>query len=130
MLKKLTESACFDAGDLTHLRELLHPSKDGVNTMFSLAHAYLEPGGKARKPIFFWKARVSWNWTANCFKWKKTTPFLSQPMRCNRFVILDLPGFLSYASLVRLGQRRRKRSSNEIGKLAQLIDLQLIEMNG
>ncbi|MCU0348515.1 MAG: cupin domain-containing protein [Saprospiraceae bacterium] len=35
------------AGDLTHLREILHPANDAVNTMFSLAHAFLESGEKS-----------------------------------------------------------------------------------
>lgn len=44
MLKKITDSTCFLAGDLTRLRELLHPANDVVQTSFSLAHAYLEVG--------------------------------------------------------------------------------------
>jgi mannose-6-phosphate isomerase-like protein (cupin superfamily) len=47
MVKKMTNSACFLAGDLTHLRELLHPANDNVKTLFSLAHAYLEIGEKS-----------------------------------------------------------------------------------
>jgi mannose-6-phosphate isomerase-like protein (cupin superfamily) len=47
MVKKMANSARFLAGDLTHLRELLHPSNDNVNTLFSLAHAYLEMGEKS-----------------------------------------------------------------------------------
>ncbi len=47
MLKKFSDSICFEAGDLTHLRELLHPANDGVQTSFSLAHAYLEAGEKS-----------------------------------------------------------------------------------
>ena len=44
MVKKLTDSPCFLAGDHTMLRELLHPANDTIKTSFSLAHAYLEAG--------------------------------------------------------------------------------------
>ncbi len=44
MIKKLAESPCFEAGDKTHLREILHPTNDGLDTNFSIAHAYLEVG--------------------------------------------------------------------------------------
>ncbi len=47
MVKKVTDISCFLAGDLTHLREILHPANDNVNTLFSLAHAYLEIGEKS-----------------------------------------------------------------------------------
>lgn len=44
MFVKFSNSPCFQAGDNTMLRELLHPNNIGVGTSFSLAHAYLEPG--------------------------------------------------------------------------------------
>lgn len=44
MVLKLTDSPCFEAGDRTLLRELLHPAKINVGTTFSMAHAYLKPG--------------------------------------------------------------------------------------
>ncbi len=44
MVKKIADSVCFQAGDHTWLRELLHPANTNVGTSFSLAHAYLEPG--------------------------------------------------------------------------------------
>ncbi len=44
MVKKLSESACFIAGDNTWLRELFHPANDKIGTPFSLAYAYLEAG--------------------------------------------------------------------------------------
>ncbi|MCC6725595.1 MAG: cupin domain-containing protein [Saprospiraceae bacterium] len=47
MVKNITEFSCFEAGDLTKLREILHPAVHGVDTMFSLAHAYLAVGEKS-----------------------------------------------------------------------------------
>jgi mannose-6-phosphate isomerase-like protein (cupin superfamily) len=47
MVKKHSKPAFMLAGDLTHLRELLHPANDGVHTLFSLAHAYLKDGEKS-----------------------------------------------------------------------------------
>ena len=44
MVKKISDSTCFKAGDHTWLRELLHPTNDNVGIGFSLAHAYLEAG--------------------------------------------------------------------------------------
>ncbi|MCF8281807.1 MAG: cupin domain-containing protein [Bacteroidales bacterium] len=44
MVRKLTDSACFRAGDDTWLREILHPVNDNVRIDYSLAHAYLEVG--------------------------------------------------------------------------------------
>jgi len=44
MIKKITESECFLAGDKSFLRELLHPKNDEVMVNFSLAHAYVEVG--------------------------------------------------------------------------------------
>ncbi len=42
---KPEEHSVFLAGDLTHLIEVLHPQRHGVSLPYSLAHAYLEPGG-------------------------------------------------------------------------------------
>lgn len=42
--KKLKEIPKILAGDLTHLREVLHPKNDGLPINFSLAHAFLEVG--------------------------------------------------------------------------------------
>ena len=44
MVKKITDSECFLAGDRSYLRELLHPKNDEVVVDFSLAHAYVEVG--------------------------------------------------------------------------------------
>lgn len=44
MKKKLTDLELFEAGDKTHLREILHPKNDQVTLGYSLAHAFLEPG--------------------------------------------------------------------------------------
>ncbi len=43
-VRKLTDSACFRAGDDTWLREILHPVNDNVRINYSLAHAFLEAG--------------------------------------------------------------------------------------
>ncbi len=47
MVIKLLEKQCFLAGDHTHLRELLHPNTNPENTLFSLAHAFLEIGERS-----------------------------------------------------------------------------------
>jgi mannose-6-phosphate isomerase-like protein (cupin superfamily) len=44
MVLKLLDRECFLAGDHTRLRELLHPSTNPENTLFSMAHAFLEKG--------------------------------------------------------------------------------------
>lgn len=44
MVKRITDLACFQAGDNTWLREVLHPANDPLNLSFSLAHAFLEVG--------------------------------------------------------------------------------------
>lgn len=36
--------AAFVAGDATHIREVLHPHRDGSDLNYSLAHATLKPG--------------------------------------------------------------------------------------
>lgn len=42
--KKLKDIPEFIAGDLTHLKEVLHPNNDPLQLGFSLAHAYLKSG--------------------------------------------------------------------------------------
>lgn len=42
--KKLEQAPEFVAGDHTHLRELMHPSKDKIAIGYSLAHASVKPG--------------------------------------------------------------------------------------
>ncbi len=45
MIKKsLNEIPVFTAGDLTKLREVLHPNNDPVDLPYSLAWASIEPG--------------------------------------------------------------------------------------
>ena len=43
-IKKLTDCACFTAGDGCRLREILHPDKEDIAIRYSLAHATVQPG--------------------------------------------------------------------------------------
>ena len=42
--KKIKDIPEFLAGDLTHLKEVLHPANDQLKLNFSLAHAHLKVG--------------------------------------------------------------------------------------
>ncbi|MBM3460390.1 MAG: cupin domain-containing protein [Armatimonadetes bacterium] len=46
-LRHLSECEEIVANDLTRLRELFHPEKDGLPLSFSLAHAILPPGARS-----------------------------------------------------------------------------------
>jgi len=47
IIKNLASIASFEAGDETVLKEVLHPKNGDGDLPFSLAHAYLPPGGKS-----------------------------------------------------------------------------------
>ncbi|HMR44889.1 MAG TPA: cupin domain-containing protein [Saprospiraceae bacterium] len=47
LIKNLTDTPAFEAGDLTRIQEILHPKNDGLDLPFSLAVASLEPGAKS-----------------------------------------------------------------------------------
>ncbi len=49
MVKRIESVPSFIAGDLTEIRELLHPANDSIELNYSLAHASL-PVGKASLP--------------------------------------------------------------------------------
>ena len=44
LLKSIEKIPTFVAGDLTILREVLHPEKDNLDLPYSLAHALISPG--------------------------------------------------------------------------------------
>lgn len=44
----LNDCPKFLAGDHTHLRELLHPSRVPVGIRYSLAHGWLDPGDRSK----------------------------------------------------------------------------------
>ena len=46
IIKTLTATAGFRAGDGSFLRELLHPGKDAAAVGYSLAHAVVKAGGR------------------------------------------------------------------------------------
>lgn len=48
LIKKLGDVRPIEAGDLTVLRELLHPGHDPIEVRFSLAHAEIEAGRSSR----------------------------------------------------------------------------------
>jgi mannose-6-phosphate isomerase-like protein (cupin superfamily) len=49
-IRRLSECSEFIAGDLTCLRELLHPDREyPFDGRYSLAHAVVAPGGKSRR---------------------------------------------------------------------------------
>ncbi|MEL6866282.1 MAG: cupin domain-containing protein [Bacteroidota bacterium] len=43
LIKSTDQVESFAAGDLTQIKELLHPDKDGLTLAYSLAHASLAP---------------------------------------------------------------------------------------
>lgn len=45
--KALTDAPAFTAGDLTEIREILHPDKANLNLSYSLAHASLGVGASS-----------------------------------------------------------------------------------
>ena len=47
LLKTIEKIPTFVAGDLTILREILHPDKDKVDLPYSLAHAMISPGNRS-----------------------------------------------------------------------------------
>jgi mannose-6-phosphate isomerase-like protein (cupin superfamily) len=48
LVKKLGRVEPFRAGDLTELRELLHPDRDPIGVRYSLAHGVIEAGRSSR----------------------------------------------------------------------------------
>jgi mannose-6-phosphate isomerase-like protein (cupin superfamily) len=49
-IRRLSQCTEFIAGDLTRLRELLHPDRDyPFGGRYSLAYAVVQPGGKSRR---------------------------------------------------------------------------------
>jgi mannose-6-phosphate isomerase-like protein (cupin superfamily) len=47
LVRRLSECPEFLAGDATRLRELLHPDKQSVAVPYSVAHGYVEAGGRS-----------------------------------------------------------------------------------
>jgi len=48
LIKDLKECPEFTAGDLSALREILHPGKDPAAVGYSLAHALVKPGARTK----------------------------------------------------------------------------------
>jgi len=46
LIKSFKSTTGFKAGDMSFLRELLHPDKEPVDMGYSLAHAVVKPGEK------------------------------------------------------------------------------------
>jgi len=47
LIRRLDECPASTAGDLTRLRELLHPDRQPASIRYSLAHAQLDPGSES-----------------------------------------------------------------------------------
>ncbi len=57
LLRRLEDCDEFIAGDMTRLREILHPDKMEIDIHYSLAHAILPPG-KASQPHYLHSSEV------------------------------------------------------------------------